>query len=149
LKREARSAKPPIMSRAQLGVLFALVLAPACASEPSSSAPPAAQAENKAGLPDRDPALAHRLVASGGLLIDVRTPEEYAEKHAEGAINIPVGELDRRLAEVEKLAGGDKKKPIVVYCAMGGRAAKAKSALTRAGYEQVTNVGGLSDYERK
>lgn len=137
------------MSRAPIVLLAALALTPACANEPSSSSPPASQAENKAGLPDRDPALAHKLVAAGGLLIDVRSPDEYAEKHAEGAINIPVGELDRRLAEVEKLAGGDKKKPIVVYCAMGGRAAAAKKALVRAGYEQVTNVGGLSDWERK
>lgn len=136
------------MPRAPFVLVAVLTFAPACANEPSSSAPPS-QAENKAGLPDRDPALAHKLVAAGGLLIDVREPDEYAEKHAQGAINIPVGEIERRLGEVEKLAGGDKKKPIVVYCAMGGRAAKAKKALARAGYEQVTNVGGLSDYERK
>jgi phage shock protein E len=128
-------------------LLAVLALAPACSNDP---APPAGAAPAAAaGLPDHDPALAHKLFASGGLLFDVRSPEEFAEKHVDGAVNLPVGEIDRRLAEVEKLSGGDKAKPIVVYCAMGSRAASAKKALVRAGYTQVTNLGGLSDWDRK
>ncbi len=122
-------------------------LAPACAADPPASPPPGTTA--RAGLPDRDPALAHKLVAEGGLLIDVRSKEEFAEKHATGAVNIPVNEIEGRMSEVEKLAGGDKNKAIVVYCGIGARAATAKKALVKAGFGQVTNVGGLSDWEKK
>lgn len=122
-----------------------LVLAPACAATP----PPVAPAAPAAGLPDGDPALAHKLVAAGGLLLDVRTPAEFAERHVEGAVNIPVEEIAARVSEVEKLAGGDKNKPIVVYCKSGRRAAQAKKALMEAGFLQVTNLGGLSDWDRK
>jgi len=129
-------------------LLLTLPLAPACSKEPP--APPAAgAAQGKAALPDRDPALAHRLVGEGAVLLDVRTPEEYGERHLDGAVNIPVGDLGGRLSEVEKLTGGDKNKPIVVYCQTGGRAARAKTALVEAGYTQVTNVGGIGDWDRK
>lgn len=122
-----------------------LVLAPACGGVPPSVAP----ASPAAGLPDGDPALARKLVAAGALLLDVRTPAEFAERHVEGAVNIPVEEIAARLSEVEKLAGGDKNKPIVVYCQSGRRAAQAKKALLEADYTQVTNLGGLSDWDRK
>jgi phage shock protein E len=125
---------------------FLIALTSACTND---HAPPSPAAETPAGLPDRDPALAHKLVAEGGLIIDVRTKEEFSGKHVEGAINIPVGDLESRLAEVEKLSGGDKKKPIVVYCQMGGRAAKAKKLLTEKGYEKVTNLGGVDDWDKK
>jgi phage shock protein E len=44
-----------------------------------------------------------------------------------------------------KLTSGDKSKPIVVYCAAGSRAAKAKRTLESAGYTQVVNGGGLDE----
>ena len=122
-----------------------LVLAPACGAAPPSVVPAALAA----GLPDGDPALARKLVAAGAPLIDVRTPAEFAERHVEGAVNIPVEEISSRMPEVEKLAGGDKNKPIVVYCQSGRRAARAKQALMEAGFLQVTNLGGLSDWDRK
>lgn len=124
-----------------------LALAPACAADPAASTQGTAAA--KAGLPDRDTALAHKIVAEGGLLIDVRSKEEFDEDHAKGAVNIPVDEFSGRMAEVEKLAGGDKNKGIVVYCAMGSRAAAAKKMLLKAGFEKVTNVGGLRDWKGK
>ncbi|WP_437720837.1 rhodanese-like domain-containing protein [Sorangium sp. So ce861] len=100
-------------------------------------------------LLDLDPALARRLVASGGLLLDVRTGEEYADRHIEGAVNIPIGELKGRLAEIERLTGSDKRTPIVVYCASGRRAQQAKDVLLEAGYERVTNLGGIDDWNRR
>lgn len=93
----------------------------------------------------KDPQTARKLVASGALVLDVRTAEEYAEAHLPNATNIPVQELPSRIPEVEKLAGGDKGRPIVVYCAAGSRAAKAKAQLEAAGYSQVVNGGGLDD----
>ena len=56
---------------------------------------------------------------------------------------MPVSSLD--VAAVDKLTGGDKAKPVVVYCAKGGRAQKAKEALEAAGYTHVVNGGGYDD----
>jgi phage shock protein E len=133
--------------------LALLALAPACSKEPPPPAAttpvPASVTPPSAGLPDRDPALAHKLVAAGGVLVDVRTPEEYAQRHLDGAVNIPVDDLKGRLGEIEKLTGGDKEKPIVVYCQAGGRAGRAKSMLVEAGHPKVTNLGGIGDWDRK
>lgn len=128
-------------SSLRLAALALSLLAPACARDQPPSPAPAAVA-SAPGLPDRNPALAHRLVAAGGVLVDVRTPEEYAARHLDGAVNIPVDELSARLGEVDKLTGGDKGKPIVVYCQSGGRAGRAKSVLVGAGHPQVENLGG-------
>jgi phage shock protein E len=137
-------------STASLCVLTLLAAFAAACSQSSPPAPPAGKAETAAApLPDRDPALARRLVASGAVLLDVRTPEEYEARHLDGAVNIPVADLDGRLAEIEKLTGGDKHKPIVVHCQAGGRAARAKTRLLEAGYTQVTNMGGIDAWDSK
>ena len=137
-------------SPASLAVLALLAIAPACGRDPQPPSPATATAAPAAaGLPDRDPALAHELVAAGGVLVDVRTPEEYAARHLDGAVNIPVDELGTRLGEVDKLTGGDKDKPIVVYCQAGGRAGRAKTVLVGAGHPRVTNLGGMADWDRK
>ena len=78
-------------------------------------------------------------------MLDVRTADEFAEDHVTSATNVPVGEVARRIPEIDKLVAGDKTKPVVVYCAAGGRAAKAKQQLEAAGYTQVVNGGGLDD----
>ena len=52
------------------------------------------------------------------------------------------------MADVEKLAGGDKTKPIVLYCGSGKRAGTAKEKLLKAGYTQVTNPGGIGDFDK-
>lgn len=88
---------------------------------------------------DRSSAL--QKIQGGAMVIDVRTPGEYATGHYTGAVNIPVQELESRLAEV----GSDKKKAIVVYCASGMRSAQAAKILTAAGFTDVTNGGGLSN----
>jgi len=82
---------------------------------------------------------AHALVTDGAALIDVRSPEEFASGHIEGARNIPVGEIGARASEV-----GDKEAPVVVYCRSGMRSAQAKSTLVAAGFTQVHNLGGMS-----
>lgn len=82
---------------------------------------------------------AHELVEAGALLLDVRTPEEFAGGHLPGAINIPVQELPQRLGEV-----GSAPKGVVVYCAAGGRSASAAEILKRAGVTQVLNLGPMS-----
>jgi phage shock protein E len=93
----------------------------------------------------KDPRAARELVAAGAVVLDVRTADEYADAHLPAATNIPVQELASRLAEVDRLVAGDKTRPIVVYCAAGSRAAKAKTQLEAAGYQRVVNGGGLDD----
>lgn len=98
-------------------------------------------------LPDRDPSLALRLYREEkALILDVRTPGEFREKHIAGAANIWVVDLAERIDEVENLAEGDKSRPIIVYCTAGVRAASAKDVLLRAGYAKVSNLGGLESW---
>lgn len=75
------------------------------------------------------PAEARAKIDAGGLLLDVRTPGEFAAGALPGAKNIPVGDLSSRLAELPK------GRAVVVYCASGMRSAKAKSILKSAGFE--------------
>lgn len=75
-----------------------------------------------------DPSTAARLVGQGALLLDVRTPHEFVEGAAAGAINIPVQELGHRMSELSR------ERPIVAYCRSGGRSASAVSMLIAAGF---------------
>ena len=97
-------------------------------------------------LPDGDPKLAHRLVEGGALLLDVRTEAEYHEQHLPNSLLIPHDQIGKRIGEVVSAVGGDKQKPIVVFCRRGGRAATAKQVLLANGFTEVTNLGGISDW---
>ncbi len=83
---------------------------------------------------------ARRLVEEGATLLDVRTPAEFAAGHANGALNIPVDQISDRLGEVPR------DKPVVLYCRSGMRSGRAASALQRAGYEQVHNLGPMPNW---
>lgn len=89
------------------------------------------------------PDKAKKMVEGGARLVDVRSPEEYGSGHLDGAVNIPVGELDSRLAELEP-----KDKPIVVYCASGFRSARAAKALSAAGFSEVGDLGSMDDWPK-
>ena len=69
-------------------------------------------------------------------LIDVRTPEEFALGHIEGAFNIPVDSLRNRIDEIPK------NQPIVVYCAVGLRGYLAARTLMQKGFTDVRNLSG-------
>ena len=77
----------------------------------------------------------------GALLVDVRTPEEYAAGHIPGSRNIPLSELAERSGEI-----GAHDAPVFVYCLSGGRSSQAESLLKRAGFTAVRNIGGISGY---
>ena len=79
------------------------------------------------------------LIASGALLIDVRTPGEFAGSHIKGAINIPVSGIATGIQKKAK----DKSKHIIVYCHSGARSGAAKKTLQNAGYTNVINAGSL------
>ena len=76
------------------------------------------------------------------VLLDVRTPAEYAEGHLPGAINIPHTELASRVAELSDARDRD----IVVYCRSGTRAEQALGVLKDAGFSRLFHLDG--DYQR-
>lgn len=80
---------------------------------------------------------ARGLVKSGATLLDVRTREEHAGGHIDGSQNIPVQELAERLGEI------DRSRPVVVYCAAGGRSARAAAMLRAAGFSHVHDLGAI------
>ena len=79
-------------------------------------------------------------ILAGATIIDVRTPDEYADGYYQGARNIPVNSL---LAQLDQI--GPKDQPVVVYCASGGRSSVAQAMLKASGFVDVTNAGGIGD----
>ena len=73
-----------------------------------------------------------------GLILDVRTPEEYAEGHIPGAINIPYDHLGLRQAEI----AAHKNKDIVLYCRSGRRVGVAADILQAAGFSKLLHLAG-------
>lgn len=80
------------------------------------------------------------LVKHGALLLDVRTAEEFRDRHLDGAVNIPLQELSARIREL-----GAKERPIVVYCRSGARSATAAGIMKSAGYD-VLDIGGMGNW---
>ena len=75
------------------------------------------------------------------ILLDVRTPGEFGERHLAGALNIDYNGADFD-ARIEKL---DKAQPVYVYCLSGGRSAAAAQTLTEMGFTKVYEMkGGIS-----
>lgn len=79
------------------------------------------------------------------LLLDVREDREFEEGHIKGARHIPLGQLNERVAEIEKY----KNKHVVAYCRTGNRSASACSRLRKLGFESVYNLrGGITSWQR-
>ena len=77
------------------------------------------------------------------VILDVRTVEEFETGHIEGAVNIPVDELQERLGELEK---SDE---IMVYCRSGVRSSRAMKILADNGFSKVYNMlGGIEAWEQ-
>lgn len=79
------------------------------------------------------------------ILLDVRSAEEYASGHLQGARNIP---HDRIVEEIASIVP-DKAAVVVLYCRSGRRAGTALKALHELGYENVSNFGGLEDAQER
>lgn len=69
-------------------------------------------------------------------VLDVRTPQEYAEGHVPGAVNVPHDQIAARLAEIPR------DKDVVLYCRSGRRAQAAADVLTTHGYKRLTHLEG-------
>jgi phage shock protein E len=106
------------------------------AGTPGSSPSPSTEAMGPQSTPDST-----TVPLSAGTIIDVRTPEEYADGHLEGAVNIDVQAADfaERVAELPTDA------EYTVYCRTGSRAGAAVAQMTALGFTDVTNAGSLAD----
>lgn len=78
-----------------------------------------------------------------GILVDVRSPEEYAEGHLPNALNINWYD-DDFLQQLESL---DKKKTLYLYCKKGGRSSKASELLQANGFKTVNLLGGYDSWQ--
>ncbi|MCL2656164.1 MAG: rhodanese-like domain-containing protein [Betaproteobacteria bacterium] len=83
--------------------------------------------------------------AVGPVVIDVRTSEEYAQRHINDALNLPYDTISVRIA----VAVPDKNTPIVLYCRSGRRAETALHVLKGMGYSKVENYGGLDEAQQR
>jgi len=70
------------------------------------------------------------------LILDVRTKEEYARGHIPGAVNIPVNKLEQSLNKIYVY----REKPVLVYCASGGRSPLAIRILINYGFSQLYHL---------
>jgi rhodanese-related sulfurtransferase len=86
----------------------------------------------------QDPAVAWDKIAAGAMVLDVRTPEEFAEGHLANAVNIPFEQVAEEFAK----RGIAKDAPVVLYCRSGRRSGIATETLAAAGYTQTYNGGG-------
>lgn len=78
------------------------------------------------------------------VVVDVGEPDEFAQGHIGGAKNVPLGQLDTRLAEVVK----NKSLPLILVCQTGARANRALSTAKKLGYEKAQALaGGLKSWK--
>lgn len=81
-----------------------------------------------------------------GILVDVRTPEEFAAGHLDNAQNINWFDTDF----AKQMESIDKSETIYLYCKKGGRSAKAAHLLDSLGYKKVVDLeGGYDAYSKK
>lgn len=122
-------------------VLALLAALASCASAeraaPAASPPrPEALAAPEAPPPGVvDGVTAHRLVAAGVRVVDVRTPAEFQSGHVPGAVNIPYDQLPQRRHEL-----GAPSTPVLLYCQSGRRSGIAAADLRQAGFTRVYDL---------
>ena len=76
------------------------------------------------------------------IILDVRTKEEYQEKHIPGAVNLPNEIIDTE--EIPELPS--KEQLILVYCRSGNRSKQAAKKLAALGYTNIIEIGGINDW---
>ncbi|MFL1732782.1 rhodanese-like domain-containing protein [Moraxella oculi] len=95
--------------------------------------------------PPVQPADVQEVKKAEGVWIDVRSAEEYAQGHLQGALNI----TNEQIADQIPSVAPNKNTPIHLYCRSGRRAEVVKNTLTKLGYVNVTNHGGYDDLLKK
>ncbi|MGE5704766.1 MAG: rhodanese-like domain-containing protein [Clostridia bacterium] len=124
--------------------LTTLLLAGCGASQPESKPISAEEvAKNEKGYKDIDQAQAKALIEKKSVqIVDVRTPEEFAEGHIEGAQLIPLQELEGRLKELKT------DQAYLIVCRSGNRSAQASELLAKNGFTTIYNMtGGMNEWQ--
>jgi rhodanese-related sulfurtransferase len=80
----------------------------------------------------------HLINTQDAVLLDVRETKEYEDGRLPNAVHIPLSQLDSRANELAKLTS----RPVVAYCASGGRSRSAGAALARMGFKDIYNLHG-------
>lgn len=81
-------------------------------------------------------------IKEGAYLIDVRSKQEYIENHIQGAINIPVDEIENPKKKIIS-----KNDVVIVYCKSGGRSKQAADKLINMGYQHVYDFGAMENWK--
>ena len=123
-----------ITMRKLIPFLLSLLLLAGCAT--------LAEQESSYRQISTDEAIAMMEEENDYIILDVRTPEEFAEKHIPDAINIPNETIGTE--EIPELP--DKEQLILVYCRSGNRSKQASEKLVRLGYTNIAEFGGINDW---
>ena len=115
-------------------ILMVLLLLSGCAAQ--------VQKEQSYRQINMDEAIAMMEAESDYIILDVRTPEEFSEKHIPGAINIANETIGSE--EIPELP--DKDQLILVYCRSGNRSKQASEKLVALGYTNIIEFGGINDW---
>ena len=115
-------------------ILMALLLLSGCAAQ--------VQKEQSYRQINMDEAIAMMEAESDYIILDVRTPEEFSEKHIPGAINIANETIGSE--EIPELP--DKDQLILVYCRSGNRSKQASEKLVALGYTNIIEFCGINDW---
>lgn len=113
--------------------LMALLLLAGCGAQSEESTYRQVNAEEAATMMEEE---------SGYIILDVRTAQEYSEKHIPGAINIPNETIGTE--DIPELP--DKEQLILVYCRSGNRSKQASEKLVKLGYSNIVEFGGINDW---
>ena len=115
-------------------ILMALLLLSGCAAQ--------VQKEQSYHQINMDEAIAMMEAENDYIILDVRTPEEFSEKHIPGAINVANETIGSE--EIPELP--DKDQLILVYCRSGNRSKQASEKLVALGYTNIVEFGGINDW---
>ena len=113
--------------------LMALLLLAGCGAQSEESTYRQVNAEEADSMMEEE---------SGYIILDVRTAQEYSEKHIPGAINIPNETIGAQ--DIPELP--DKEQLILVYCRSGNRSKQASEKLVKLGYTNIVEFGGINDW---
>ena len=94
--------------------------------------------------PDINQGVKEYRATDGAVLLDVRTPDEYRQRHIPGSKNVPLQSIDKVTVMIN-----NKATPIFVHCLSGARSRQAAAILQQMGYNNVKNIGGISAYTGK
>lgn len=125
------------MNVSRKGIVFA-VAAVAVAAVFASALLQVSEVEGTIAGEQLEGRLAAADAAARPVVLDVRTPTEFAAGHVPGAINVPHDEVGARLGEL----AAAKDRDVVVYCQRGGRAKTAIGALAAAGFTRLHHLAG-------